>query len=207
VEVRDAVLQVLAVARPRLAIHAGSRVMLEGMISVFQQARRHVVQKSREPQRRVPPCCRTHPVQPTRRKTPARCPVRWRLARVPLGHRPSLPCLRRRAGTATPTRVGRGLPSPPFRLRRVPIAGNGRAQFRRARRPRRSRLCSARSQVLRRCQTSQPRTCRDCGHGPSPTVPGAASPWGTAGISRFSSIEFPHMPGSSTPWGRTATRV
>ena len=59
----------------------------------------------------------THPVQPTRRKTPAQSPVRWRLARVPLGHRPFLPCLRRRAGQAMPSRVGGGLPSPPFRLR------------------------------------------------------------------------------------------
>jgi hypothetical protein len=75
------------------------------------------VHKSREPQRRVPPCRCTHPVQPTRRKSPAQSPVRWRLARVPLGHRPFLPCLRRRAGTATPLGVGRGLPSPPFRLR------------------------------------------------------------------------------------------
>ena len=79
-----------------------------------------------------------------------------------------------------------------------------------ARRPRRFRRCSAPSQVLRRCQTSQRRPCRDCGRGPSPTVPRAVGHWGTTGISRFSGIEFPHMPGSSTfgeKWGRTAARV
>jgi len=58
----------------------------------------------------------THPVQPTRRMTPAPSPVRGRLARAPLGHRPFLPCLRRRAGTAAPSGVGGGLPSLPFRL-------------------------------------------------------------------------------------------
>ena len=116
VEVRDAVLQVLAVARPRLAVHAGGRVMLQGMVRIPQQARRHVVQKIREPQRRVLPCCRTHPVQPTRRMIPAQCPVHGRLSRVSLGHRPFLPCLRRRAGPAAPTGGGGGLPSLPFRL-------------------------------------------------------------------------------------------
>ena len=41
--------------------------MLEALIGVLQQARRHVVQKSREAEGRVLLCCRTHPVQPTRR--------------------------------------------------------------------------------------------------------------------------------------------
>ena len=54
-------------------------------------------------------------------------------------------------------------------------------------------FCSAPSQVLRRCQTAQQRACKDCGHGPSLTVPLGDFPAGTAELSRFSSIEYPRM--------------
>ena len=53
-------------------------------------------------------------------------------------------------------------------------------------------LCSAPSSVLRRCQTAQQRSCKDCGQWPSPTVP-PTIPAGTAELSRFSNIECPRM--------------
>ncbi len=52
--------------------------------------------------------------------------------------------------------------------------------------------CSAPSSVLRRCQTARRRARKDCGHGPSLTVP-PNLPTGTAKLSRFSNIERPRM--------------
>jgi hypothetical protein len=53
-------------------------------------------------------------------------------------------------------------------------------------------FCSAPSSVLRRCQTARQRACKDCGHGPSLTVPPIVSV-GTAELSRFSNIECQRM--------------
>ena len=65
--------------------------------------------------RNVKPCGFTSLTPSTRRREPAQCPVCGRRSKGARGHRPFLPCLRRRRGTATPLGVGRGLPSPPFR--------------------------------------------------------------------------------------------
>ena len=48
-------------------------------------------------------------------------------------------------------------------------------------------------QVIRRCKSSRPRTCQDCGHRPSPTDPMKHLATGAAEISRFSNIELTHM--------------
>jgi hypothetical protein len=53
----------------------------------------------------------------TRRREPAQCPVCGRRRKVARGHRPFLPCLRRRVRQAMPASLGGGLPSPSFRLR------------------------------------------------------------------------------------------
>ncbi len=74
--------------------------------------------------------------------------------------------------------------------------------------------CSAPSSVLRRCQTARRRARKDCGHGPSLTVP-PNLPTGTAKLSRFSNIERPRMlrvsdsagPGHDSPKSLVASRI
>jgi hypothetical protein len=186
VKVREAGLQVFAIARPRLPVHAGGRLAPKRVVGVPQQARSDVVEQAGEPQRRVPLCRCTHPVQPTRRGGPARCPVRGRLSRVPLGHRPFLPCLRRRVGRARSPGAGGGLPSPPFRLRSgftVPPC------------PRATPLPALFGTFTGTTPMSDFPAAYTSGLQPQafPDRPPGHQAEGATGISRFSCIEFPRM--------------
>ena len=141
-----------------------------------------------EPHRgiRVPLCRCTYPVQSTRHGGPARCPVRGRLSRVPLGHRPFLPCLRRRVGRTRSPGAGGGLPSPPFRLR---------SGFTFPPCPRATPLPALFGTFPGTMPMSDfPAACAS-GLQPQafPDRPPDHQPEGTTGISRFSCIEFPRM--------------
>src|SRR2546426_599388 len=89
--------QALAVVPPRLAVDPRRRVSLQRVVRGAQVLDVvHVVQERREPLLPVPFGCLTHSVERTERASPARCPERVALARVPLGPPPSLHRLRGR---------------------------------------------------------------------------------------------------------------
>src|SRR4029453_6773357 len=96
-EVLEMALQPLLVVPPCLAVHARSRILLEGE-ERRSQARDvvHVMQERGEPHLLIPSCDLPYPLQRTRRVGPARCPGRVLLARVSFGPPPSLRCLRSR---------------------------------------------------------------------------------------------------------------
>src|SRR6266446_170713 len=89
--------QALAVVPPRLALDPRRRVSLQRVVRGAQVLDVvHVVQERREPLLAVPFGCLTHSLERTERASPARCPERVALARVPLGPPPSLHRLRGR---------------------------------------------------------------------------------------------------------------
>src|SRR2546425_4456773 len=96
-EILEIRFQALAVVPPRLAVDPRRRVSLQRVVRGAQVLDVvHVMQERREPLLPVPFGCLTHSVERTERASPARCPERVALARVPLGPPPFLHRLRGR---------------------------------------------------------------------------------------------------------------
>ena len=88
--------QVLFIALPRLAIHAGGRFPFELEKGLLEQIDRDVVHQCGEPFLLVLLCCFSYTVKPRGHAYPALRPARARLARVALGPLPLLGRLRPR---------------------------------------------------------------------------------------------------------------
>src|SRR5438477_10061367 len=88
--------EVLRVLLPRYTVHSGGRVPLKPEIGIPEKIDVHMVEQRGEPLLLPFLCYFPYTLEPLGHTSPARCPACARLARVPLGLRPSLHPLRRR---------------------------------------------------------------------------------------------------------------
>src|ERR1019366_2686593 len=96
VQVLEVVSQLLAVVLPRLAVDSRRRLSLQGVVGLPQSFDIvDVVQERGETQLLLLPCYFSYPLKRAGHTDPALRPERVALKRLPLGHHPSLHCLRR----------------------------------------------------------------------------------------------------------------
>src|SRR6516165_4103055 len=89
-QVHQAIVEAGLVLRPGHAVHARSRLPLEGIEAVSEQIDRDMVKQGGEPRTLVPACRFAHTLQPGRPVNPALRPARGLRQRVSLSRSPSL---------------------------------------------------------------------------------------------------------------------